>query len=287
MNQPQAGQPKPPKPTKGPEAPPRREAPPAARSAPAQANKQFAVVSGRKPGAQRIVIYGPGGIGKSSLAALAPGPVFCDLEEGTREMDVPRVEGVDTFGDLRACLQSDALDGFKTIVIDTVTKAAELATAHTLERVKNEKGNMVSSIEGYGFGKGYQYVFDTFLLLLADCDRQVRQGRNVCFIAHDCTADVPNPVGDDYIRYEPHLQSPKSGKASIRNRLVQWSDHVLFVGYDVNSEDGKGEGVGTRTIYPMELPDHIAKSRILPPEPFAFEHAEDARIWDLMFGGDR
>ena len=99
----------------------------------------------------------------------------------------------------------------------------------------------------------------------------------------DCTADVPNPVGDDFIRYEPHLQAPKSGKASIRNRLVQWSDHVLFLGYDVHSENGKGKGVGTRTIYPMERPDHIAKSRILPAEQLPFEHEEDGRVWDLLF----
>ena len=252
-------------------------------SAPAGAT-QFAVVSGRKTGAQRIVIYGPGGIGKSSLAGLAPNPVFIDVEDGTREMDVPRVESVESFADARACLQSNAFEGFDTVVIDTATKMEEWAIAHTIETVKNEKGSHVSSIEGYGFGKGYMHVYDTFLLLLSDCDRQIRANRNVVLIAHDCTADVPNPVGDDFIRYEPHLQAPKSGKASIRNRLVQWSDHVLFLGYDVHSEDGKGKGVGTRTIYPMERPDHIAKSRILPAEPLPFEHEEDDRVWGLLFG---
>jgi hypothetical protein len=239
-------------------------------------------------GPQRTVLYGPGGIGKSTLASRAPGVVFLDVENGTRELDVPRVEGIETFADLRACLQSGALDGFKTIVLDSVTKAEELAIAHTLATVPHEKGHLVKSLEAYGFGKGLQHVYDTFLLLLQDFDRQVRAGRNVILIAHDCTADVPNPVGEDFIRFEPHLQAPKSGKASIRNRVIQWADHVLFVGYDVVSEDGKGKGAGTRTIWPVERPDHIAKSRILA-EPLPFAGPEDGAVWGRLFlnGGAR
>jgi hypothetical protein len=142
----------------------------------------------------------------------------------------------------------------------------------------------VQSIEGYGFGKGYQHVYETFLLLLADLDRQVRNGRNVILLAHDCINDVPNPMGEDFIRYEPHLQSPKSGRASIRNRVVQWADHVLFLGYDVISEDGKGKGGGTRRIWPVERPDHIAKSRrISNPTPFAND--SDGAIWDSILKG--
>lgn len=272
-----------------PPPPVRRAAPPPApREGQPAAAPRFAVVAGRVAGPQRSVLYGPGGIGKSTLASRAQGVVFLDVENGTRELDVPRVEGIETFADLRACLQSGALDGHKTIVLDSVTKAEEMAIAHTLATVPHEKGHLVKSLEGYGFGKGPQHVYDTFLLLLQDLDRQVRAGRNVILIAHDCTADVPNPVGEDFIRFEPHLQAPKSGKASIRNRTIQWADHVLFVGYDVVSEDGKGKGAGTRTIWPVERPDHIAKSRILS-EPLPFAGPEDGAIWTRLFqdGGVR
>ena len=233
------------------------------------------------------VLYGTGGIGKSTLAGLAPNPVFLDIEGGTHALDVPRVEGIESFSDLRACLQSTAFDAYKTIILDSATRGQEWSEAHTLATVPHEKGNRVTSVEGYGFGKGYQHVYDTFLLLLADMDSQVRRGRNVILICHDCTADVPNPVGDDYIRFEPHLQAPKSGKASIRNRVVQWADHVLFVGYDVVGKDGKGRGTGTRTIWTFELPDHIAKSRTVR-EALPFESIDDSTIWQLIFdGGDR
>jgi len=37
---------------------------------------------------------------------------------------------------------------------------------------------------------------------------------------------------------------------------------VLFCGYDVDVRDGKGTGTSTRTIYPVELPFCMAKSRV-------------------------
>jgi hypothetical protein len=163
---------------------------------------------------------------------------------------------------LRAALKSPGWDGIKTIVLDTATKIEEWAVAHTIKTVKHEHGHQCRSVEDYGYGKGFQFVFDTFLPLLADLDIHVRAGRNVILIAHECTSNVPNPSGEDWIRYEPRLQSPNSGKASIRYRVKEWADHVLFLGYDVNvSKEGKAAGSGTRTLYTSELPNFMAKSR--------------------------
>ena len=255
--------------------PPPAPSPPLPGSAPQQgpAAREFPVTSGKLDAPQKILLYGPGGIGKSTLASLASGAIILDIESGTRDLDVDRIENIDSFAALRTCLQGNALDGRRTVVIDSATKAEELAVAHTLKTVKHEKGMTVGSVEGYGFGKGYQHVYDTFLLLLSDLDRQTRAGRNVILIAHDCIDSVPNPTGDDWIRYEPHLQRPKSGK-----------DHVLFLGYDVVSEDGKGKGAGTRTIWPIEQPSHIAKSRRIA-DPVQFQDGNDDTVWRRIFGG--
>lgn len=211
----------------------------------------------------RIVLYGPGGIGKTTLAANLPQPVvFFDLDEslGMLGLDA-QVVPVDSWQGIRSALQADGWDGVKSIVIDTATKAEELAVAHTLTSVKQD-GKTFTNIEAYGYGKGYGYVFDTFLPLLADLDAHVRAGRNVVLICHDCIANVPNPSGEDWIRYEPRLQSPASGKASIRLRVREWADHVLFVCYDVAvNKDGKAHGAGSRTLYRAELPSFMAKSR--------------------------
>lgn len=221
----------------------------------------------------RVVLYGPGGIGKTTLATMAPGPVvFIDLDESLPRLAaqlerVPNVVEVSSWLDLRLSLQAEGWGEVKTIVIDSVTRAEELCVAHTLATVPHEKGHKVTKVEDYGYGKGYQFVFDTFLPLLGDLDRHCRAGRNVVLIAHDCTTNVPNPAGEDWLRYEPRLQSPNSGKASIRLRLREWADHVLFIGYDVAvDKEGKGRGNGTRTLWPAELPHCMAKSRTMQQE---------------------
>ena len=227
----------------------------------------------QKAAGHRILLYGPGGIGKTTLAAQLPGPVaFIDLDESIprlrpqldaagRTANIAMVDGVRTWNDLRAVLASDGWDGIRSIVIDTATKAEELAIAHTLENTLQD-GKKATNIEAYGYGKGFGYTFDTFLPLLADLDRHSRAGRNVVLICHDCTNDVPNPAGENWLRYEPRLQSPASGKASIRLRVKEWADHVLFIGYDVAvTKEGKGQGAGSRTLYTSELPHCMAKSR--------------------------
>ena len=259
-------------------------APPAAQPRKAVQFGRVATTTGH-----RVLLYGPGGIGKTTLAAQLPGPVaFIDLdeslprlrsqfEEAGRMANIMPVTGIHDWQTLREVIQSDGWDTVRSIVIDTGTRAEELAVAHTLEHTLQD-GKKASSIEGYGFGKGYGYVFDTFLPILGDLDRHARAGRNVVLVCHDCTSTVPNPAGEDWLRYEPRLQSPNSGKASIRLRVREWADHVLFIGYDVAvDKDGKGRGVGTRTMYTAELPHCMAKSRTTQETiPLANDGAE---VW--------
>lgn len=264
--------------------------PPSKAAAPSRAAAPSVVTFGKlQPRmCRKIGIYGPGGIGKTTLAATAPGPVaFIDLDDSLAVMedlhglDVRPVTGIESWQALRAALNAPGWDGIKTIVIDPATRAEELCVAETLATVPHEKGHRVSRLEDYGYGKGYQHVYDVFLLLLADLDQHVRAGRNVVLVCHDCTSNVPNPAGEDWIRYEPRLQSPNSGKASIRLRLREWLDDLLFLGYDVAvDKEGKGQGSGTRTIWPVELPHCMAKSRKLA-DPLPLDKFSPA-LWDAL-----
>lgn len=244
----------------------------------------------------RVVIFGPGGIGKTTLACIAPGPVaFFDLDDSLPRLrtqlegsglnlDIRPVSGPATWSDIRDALHAGGWDEIKTVVIDSATKAEELALTWTLKNVPHEKGNKIERIEDYGFGKGYQHLFETFLSLLGDLDQHTRAGRHIILICHDCTANVPNPGGEDWIRYEPRLQSPSSGKSSIRLRVREWADHVLFVGYDLVVKDGKGDPRtgGTRTVYPVERPHCMAKSRTLGEQIPLTKY--DMTLWNQLLG---
>jgi len=264
--------------------------PPAPPVAVARKSVQFGEVASSS--GHRVLLYGPGGIGKTTLASQLPGPVaFIDLdeslprlrlqlEESGRMANIMPVTGIHNWQTLRDVIQADGWEKVQSIVIDTGTRAEELAVAHTLETVLAD-GKRINSVEGYGYGRGFGFVFDTFLPLLADLDRHARAGRNVVFVCHDCTSTVPNPAGEDWLRYEPRLQSPNSGKASIRLRVREWADHVLFVGYDVSvGKDGKGRGAGTRTLYSAEVPHCMAKSRTTQ-ETIPLEE-DGAAVWGAV-----
>ena len=246
--------------------PPQRPMPPA-KPAPRRTVRFGAI----QPQGHRIVLYGPGGVGKTSASCMAPGPVaFIDLDESMpvlraqlpADRDIQIVSGVSAWQDLRDALHSGGWDAIKTIVIDSVTKAEELAGQYVLENIPLENGKRAQRLEEYGWGKQFGHIYDTFLAMLGDLDQHVRSGRHVILIAHDCTTEVPNPAGANWLRYEPRLQSPASGKNSVRLRVREWADHVLFCGYDVDVKNGKGSGTGTRTVYPVELPHCMAKSRV-------------------------
>ncbi len=255
------------------------------RSSPAK-TYSGSVKSGIGIGPQKVVIYGPGGVGKSKLASLialrGKHPLFIDLERGSRFLDVPRIDDIDDWDALRGVLQSDSIMGqFDTVVVDSLTKAQEMTEPWIIANIKHEKNKPIVTISDYGWGKEQGHIYDAMLRLLGDLDGLNRKGMEVICIAHDCTASVPNPGGEDWIRYEPRLQSPKSGHNSVRHRIKEWCDHMIFVGFDqVVSDDGKAKGGGTRTIYPVEMPTHWAKSRSLS-QPFEYKDG-DPKLWELL-----
>lgn len=258
-------------------------------------NKSFSVVSGKQSRAQKIILYGPGGIGKSELCSLLSqagrNPLFFDVDNGTAFIDVPRIKAEDlsTFMDVRAAMQNTDLRtlGHDMYVVDTVTKVEELGSPYVVANYKDKKGHSVSSIDGFDFGQGYEFRHNEMLKFLSDCDEVVRAGISVVLIAQETTAKVPNPAGVDFIRWEPRLYRPAQPGAKCDTRAVfkEWADHVLFIGYDVDvSKDGKGTGGGSRMIYTSELPTHMAKTRSLTGN-VAYEKGS-AEIWKLIFQGN-
>lgn len=274
-----------------------RPAPP---GAPAQRSRNHSPTIGRRKlfqptaldltvgtveGVDRTVIYGTGGIGKSTLAAYLPAPLFIDVESGTRRLNVAR-QVATTWEDLRgvlAAIEASPPEGIKTIVVDTFSRAQEMAREYVIENYTTEKGQAVDSIEGFPYGKGWQHMADEMFLLIADLDRIVEKHKlSVCLIAHEVATNVPNAAGEDFLRFEPNLYlGDKRGRGNVREHLKTWADHVLYVDYDIFVESGKALGSGSRTIYTTELPTHIAKSRTAPGS-YSFELDNPSDIWTQL-----
>jgi hypothetical protein len=258
-------------------------------------NKSFTIVRGKRIGPQKIIVYGTGGIGKSELCKLLAeagrNPLFLDVDGGTSFQDIARIEAKEltTFSDVRSAIGNPEYRAeFDTYVIDTVTKVEELAGHHVVANYKAKGDKRVDNLEGFGFGDGYIFRHYEMLNFLGDCDSLVRAGISVVMIAHDTVARVPNPDSTDYIRWEPRIYKPKDGESKAQTRAIfkEWTDHLLFINYDVHvNDEGKAKGGGSRTIYTSEAPTYMAKSRSLTRDvPYT---QGSALVWNNIFNGEQ
>ena len=80
------------------------------------------IIRGKIPSAQKVVIYGPEGIGKTSFAACFPDPLFIDTEGGTKHIDVARLPAPTSWTMLLEQVQEVKKENTsvcKTLVLDT------------------------------------------------------------------------------------------------------------------------------------------------------------------------
>jgi hypothetical protein len=238
------------------------------------------VISGKVEKAKKVVLYGPEGIGKSSLAAQFPRPIFIDTEGSTTEMNVDRLPKPSSWEMLRQSVEWVKRQGgqFGTLVIDTIDWA-EMLCVDGVCAAHNKKG-----VEDFGYGKGYIFVaeeFGRFLNLLSDV---IEAGINVVLTAHAQIVkfEQPDEMGA-YDRYQLKLgQKTGSRTAAL---VKEWADMVLFINYktfsvaaDQKGTKHKGQG-GVRTIYATHHPAWDAKNRHGLPDEFPLDYAQITHIF--------
>ena len=231
------------------------------------------IQTGRQQTPRRVMVYGVHGIGKSTFGAMAPQPVFIQTEDGLGNLDAARFPLAESFDDVMSAvmaLYSEAHD-FQTVVVDSADWLEQLIWKEVIRRrPTTDRGRDITSIEDYGFAKGYTYALEPWCEVL-DGLNALRNDRRmmVILIAHAKIERFENPETDAYDRYSPRLN--KHASALIQ----EWCDEVLFATYKVHTkqtEEGfdktrtRGIGTGDRIIRTTERPAHMAKNRMSLPE---------------------
>jgi len=223
--------------------------------------------------AQKVLIYGPHGLGKTVFGSTFENPILIRAEDGAGNVDIPTfpklIESVSELSDACQTLYQED-HPFKSVILDSLDWLEPVIWAATCARLG------FTSIEAPGYGKGYLEA-DTEWREVMGCLDALRldKGMNVVLIAHSEVKRYDSPDTDPYDRYGIKLHKRAFGL------WQEWADMVLFCGYKTkikkaevgfNKEVKRGEGSGERVIHTEERPAHLAKNRWGLPQEIYIGH---------------
>lgn len=223
-----------------------------------------------------VTICGDSGMGKTSLAAAFPKPIFIRAEDGLQAIrDDMRPDAFPVLGGAKAQDAVDALwaqmiallqsdHDYKTLVVDSVTALERLFVTSVLEGDPKAK-SINQALGGYGAGMSavaamHQRVRKAAGLL------NTRKGMHVVFVAHADVETMKLPDSDDYMRYSLRLP-PKS--------LPPYVDDVDVVGFlrlesyvtGKDDERKKVTSTGDRQLIVHATASNVSKNRFHITEP--------------------
>jgi phage nucleotide-binding protein len=231
-----------------------------------------------KPTGQRPIImtlFGEGGMGKTTLAAMMPKPVFIRTEDGTASLTgndnvslFPVATSTQDVFDAIEVLATEKHE-FKTLVIDSITQLATLIESEIV--ASDPKAKSINQAGG-GYGAGYGTA--------SEVHRQIRDwsgslatetGMNVVFIGHADTEMMDLPDMDPYARYCVRMH---------KKSIPHYTDNVDLVGLIRLKTFTRGDGdkkraisTGEREILCFPQASSVTKNRfnITEPLPFTFD----------------
>ena len=242
---------------------------------------RYKLTSGPVQRPQRVLLYGPEGIGKSTMASQMPNPVFIDVENGTSQLYVNRMPiptNWDMLVDEARAIAEDPGE-VMSIVIDSVDAAEFLCQADVCKSAKKP------SIESWGYGKGYVISAEHFQQLLDVLDRCIDAGVNVILVAHSQMRKFERPdEAGAYDRFEVKLNK------HIASKVKEWCDAVLFLDYETFvSVDEQGHGKasgGKRVIRTSHNVAWDAKSRWGLPDKLYLDSEGIREVMSRLSAGD-
>jgi hypothetical protein len=206
-------------------------------------------------------IVGEGGMGKTTLAALWPAPIFIPIEDGSASLIgndsiamFPRPENPSTDW-VFDCLNKLAGGGhpFKTVVLDSITQLSTIIEAEIVSA--DPKAKSISQAMG-GYGAGYAAMSRTHSRIRELAGTLKSKGMNVVFLAHAMSERCNPPDQPEYLKYTIRMH---------KDSVAHYSDNVDLVGFiklkTFVSEDKRATTSGQRIITCYPNPAHISKNR--------------------------
>ena len=231
------------------------------------------IITNKRPLPPRIFLYGPSGIGKTTLAAAFPGVLVLPAEDGAEQMDVARLPQPKTWADAMALTDLVLAEPgeHRAFCIDSATALERLCFSH----VAAHHGK--PTIAAIAYGEGYAFAEEEWGRLLEKLDAIRDKGLAVILIGHQTEVSYVDPRSAPYDRFVPRLHK------RILPMTIEWADCLLCGSYTVfvdkevggfNKERTRAVGGGERVIYTRELPTALAKNRYGLPSEIAWGWAD-------------
>jgi hypothetical protein len=210
----------------------------------------------------RVLVHGQEGVGKTTLAAKFPKPIFLQTEDGTPAgLKLTTFGLLQTYSDVREALAALGNENhpFSTVVLDSLDKLEPLIWSDVCE------SNKWPSIEAPGYGKGYVIAdkcWRDFLLALNWLRRE--RGMTIVLLAHSAIETINDPRAPTYTSYQLRLHKRARGLIADEMDLIAFlATDVAVVSEDAgfNKKRSRGEGGPVRWLHTEGRPAFVAKSR--------------------------
>lgn len=228
-----------------------------------------------KPQGQRPVImtlFGEGGMGKTTLAAMMPKPVFIRTEDGTTSLvgndDVSLFPLATKSQDVLEAIEALATQKheYKTLVLDSITQLATMIESEIV--AADPKAKSINQAGG-GYGAGYNTAAERHRLIREWAGALAYdKGMNVVFIGHADTETLDLPDYDPYARYTIRMH---------KRSIPHYTDNCDLVGlirlktYTSGTGDKKRAiSTGEREIICHPQAASVTKNRFGIDKPIAF-----------------